>query len=65
MSKKETSYLIIKEYINSKGVIIPTILVNTVSEIMEFDEEEGAIKMAQLFEANSDSGWKYRVRKIG
>lgn len=64
MSKK-VSYVIVKNYINSRGVTIPTILINNVSEIMEFDDEDEATKIAATFEINSDSGWKYTVRKIG
>jgi len=64
MSKKTTSYLVVKEYVNDRGITIPTILVNNVSEIMEFDNEAEATKVAATFEANSDSGWKYKVRKI-
>jgi len=65
MSKRKTSYVIVKDYINSKNITIPTIIVNNVSEIMEFEDETSAIKTAAMFEANSDSGWKYTVRKIG
>jgi hypothetical protein len=64
MSRK-ASYVIVKNYINSRGVTIPTILVNNISEIMEFETDVEALKIASIFEANSDSGWKYEVRKIG
>jgi len=68
MSKKKTSYVIVKEYViqkkKMKDVIVPIVLVNNVSEIMEFDEADEALRLAQLFEANSDSGWTYKVRKI-
>jgi len=37
---------------------------NGLSEVMEFDDYDSANKMAQLFEVNSDSGWKYTIRKI-
>jgi len=65
MESKIESFVIVKEYINSKGVTIPTILINNISEIMEFDNEAEATNLARLFEANSDSGWFYKVRKIG
>lgn len=61
----KASYVIVKGYINSKGVTIPTILVDNLGEIMEFDDDAAATKLAATFEANSDSGWKYSVRKIG
>jgi len=59
-----TAFVIIKEVINSKGRTNPVILVNNISEIMEFDTVEEATAMAALFENNSDSGWKYKVREI-
>jgi hypothetical protein len=61
---KETSYVIYKQYINDKGVLMPIALINNVSEIMEFNDEDEAIRIATLFETNSDSGWKYVVKKI-
>tara|TARA_R110000868_G_scaffold76573_3_gene220117 strand:- start:4148 stop:4345 length:198 start_codon:yes stop_codon:yes gene_type:complete len=65
MSERKISYIIIKNYINSRGVTIPTILIDNIGEIMEFEEIEEATKLAMLFETNSDSGWKYTIRKIG
>jgi len=64
MSKK-ASYMVYKEYINSKGVMLPIMLVNNVSEIMEFNSKAEATEIAQMFESNSDSGWKYKVKKVG
>ncbi len=58
------SYIIIKKVENSRGVTVPIIMLNGLSEVMEFDDYESANKMAQLFEVNSDSGWKYTIRKI-
>ena len=58
------SYIIIKKVENSRGVTIPIIMLNGLSEVMEFDDYDSANKMAQLFEVNSDSGWKYIIRKI-
>lgn len=58
------SYIIIKKVENSRGVTVPIIMLNGLSEVMEFDDYDSANKMAQLFEVNSDSGWKYIIRKI-
>lgn len=58
------SYIIIKNTKNQFGVTVPIILLDGLSEVMEFDNYESANKMAQLFEVNSDSGWKYTVKKI-
>jgi len=43
---------------------IPVILLNTDTEIWEFDSIEEATKMKDIFETNSDSGHKYEVKKI-
>jgi 1,2-phenylacetyl-CoA epoxidase PaaB subunit len=45
------------------GVVLPVILVDSYSEIMSFETEEEALKMKDIFEANSDSGYKYLVKK--
>lgn len=58
------SYVIIKNVKNANGVTVPIILLDGLSEVMEFSDYEEANKIAQLFEINSDSGWKYTVRKI-
>lgn len=59
------SYIIIKKVENSRGVTVSIVMLNGLSEVMEFDNYEEANKMAQLFEVNSDSGWKYTIRRIG
>lgn len=58
------SYIIIKKVENSRGVTVPIVMLNGLSEVMEFDNYEEANKVAQLFEVNSDSGWKYTIRRI-
>lgn len=58
-------YVIIKQIWNSKGVIVNVILINAQSEIWEFDTYEEADKMREIFQSNSDSGYKYEVKKIG
>ncbi len=58
------SYVIIKNIKNTNGVTVPIILLDGLSEVMEFSDYEEANRIAQLFEINSDSGWKYTVRKI-
>ncbi len=42
---------------------IPVILVDSHSEIISFETEEEALKLKEIFEANSDSGHKYTVKK--
>lgn len=56
-------YVIIKYVPNRKNVLMPVILI-TGTEVMEFNTLEEAEKMKVIFESNSDSGYKYEVKKI-
>ena len=58
-------YVIIKEMPNQNGIIVNVILINSQSEVWEFDSFDEAEKVRSVFEANSDSGYKYTVKKIG
>jgi len=58
-------YVIIKEMPNQNGIIVNVILINSQSEVWEFDSFDEAEKVRTVFEANSDSGYKYTVKKIG
>jgi archaellum biogenesis ATPase FlaH len=40
------------------------ILVDSFSEIIEFDNKAEAQNLAGIFQSNSDSGYKYHIRKI-
>jgi hypothetical protein len=57
-------FVIIKHVKNKSGINVPVILINGDSEIWEFDTLEEAESMRVLFEQNSDSGYKYEVKKI-
>ena len=57
-------YVIIKNVKTGNKKRLPVILLNSESEIWEFDTFEQAEKMKSIFELNSDSGHKYEVRKI-
>lgn len=57
-------YVIIKHVKTDNRKRLPVILLNSESEIWEFDSIEEAEKMREIFELNSDSGHKYEVRKI-
>ena len=50
---------------NQNKVKIHVIIINSQSEIWEFDTYEEAEEMRKVFEANSDSGYTYTVKKIG
>lgn len=43
---------------------LPVILLNTDTEVWEFDTKEEAEKMKEIFQTNSDSGHVYEVKKI-
>lgn len=58
-------YVIVKHVkMNDNKKKIPVILLNTNTEIWEFESLEEATKMKEIFETNSDSGHKYEVKKI-
>lgn len=61
---KGEKYYIIKELLLPNGNIQNVILLDGGSEVLEFDDYDKAYYMARLFERNSDSGYKYTVRKI-
>ena len=43
---------------------VPVILLNTDSEVWEFETEKEAEDMKDIFQTNSDSGHVYEVKKI-
>lgn len=43
---------------------LPVILLNSDTEVWEFDTKEEAEKMKEIFQTNSDSGHVYEVKKI-
>lgn len=60
-------YVIIKN-VKKSGVTppkyLPVILLNSDNEVWEFDTEEDAETMKEIFQTNSDSGHIYEVKKI-
>jgi hypothetical protein len=60
-------YVIVKHVkVNSSSTSrkVPVILLNTDSEVWEFETEEDAEDMKDIFQTNSDSGHVYEVKKI-
>ena len=57
-------FVIVKIIKNNRGVEMPVIIIDTHNEVLEFDTFEEADKMRDIMEKNSDSGYKYEVRKI-
>jgi hypothetical protein len=43
---------------------VPVILLNSDTEVWEFETEKEAEKMKDIFQTNSDSGHVYEVKKI-
>jgi hypothetical protein len=61
---KQNIYCIIKELILPNNMKQTVILVDSISEIIEFDNKDEAQNLADIFESNSDSGYKYYIKKI-
>jgi hypothetical protein len=60
------SYVIIKMVKNLvRSTELPVIILDGEGEVLEFDTIEQAEDMRARFEINSDSGHKYRIKKIG
>lgn len=63
--ENEERYCIIKELVLPNGNKQNVILLDGGSEVLEFGTYKKASYFAQVFETNSDSGYRYFVRKIG
>jgi len=60
------SYIIIKKVKDaSREKELPVIILDSEDDVLEFDTKEEAEEIRLRFEVNSDSGYKYRVKKIG
>ena len=57
-------FVIVKIIKNERGIEIPIIIIDTQDEVLEFETYEEAEKMKDIMEKNSDSGYKYKVKKI-
>ena len=60
-------YVIVKHVRVSSSIPtkrLPVILLNSDNEVWEFETEEDAEKMKDIFQTNSDSGHTYEVKKI-
>jgi hypothetical protein len=44
---------------------LPVIILDSEDHVLEFNTKEEADEMRLRFEINSDSGYKYKVKKIG
>ena len=57
-------WVIVKMVENSNKVKLPVIILEGQNEIWEFESEEEATNMKNIFEANSDSGHEYLIKKL-
>lgn len=57
-------YIIIKHVKIHTDRILPVIMLDTQGEVWEFDNEDKAQEMVNLFNANTDSGHKYEVKNL-
>lgn len=61
--EKKDAYAIVK-ILKSGDKISSVLLLDSNTEIWEFDDIDEAQKVADILTKNSDSGWLYFVRKI-
>ena len=60
------SYIIIKMVKdNNREKELPVIILDIENEVLEFETKEVAERVRLQFEVNSDSGHKYKIKKIG
>ena len=44
--------------------VLPVIMLDSQGEVWEFDDKDKAQEMVNIFNANTDSGHKYEVKKV-
>ena len=49
---------------NNEGVELPVILLDSSDEVWEFLNKEEAEHISEILEKNSDSGYRYFVKKV-
>jgi uncharacterized Fe-S cluster-containing radical SAM superfamily enzyme len=60
------SYIIIKLIKDQKSdKELPVVILDTHGDILEYTTVEEAEEMRARFEVNSDSGYRYKIKKIG
>ncbi len=58
-------YVIVKHIKTKKtGKRLPVILIDSQSEILEFEEKKEAEKLCDILNANTDSGHVYTVKEV-
>ena len=56
-------YCIVK-YIKVEKKELPVIILNSQDEVLEFEKESQAQEMCDILQMNSDSGYRYIIKKI-
>ena len=60
------TYNIMKKMRDPKtGQVMMVLLLDGLSSVLEIEDLDQALKMALVFNQNSDSGWEYEVRAGG
>ena len=57
-------YCIIKLMKNVNGIELPVILLDNNDEVWEFDSADDAINISEILTKNSDSGYRYYIKKV-
>ena len=58
-------YVIVKNIKNKKTKkTLPVILIDSQSEILEFDTEQEASELCVILNVNTDSGYLYTIKKV-
>jgi hypothetical protein len=57
-------YCIIKLIKGTNGVELPVVMLDNMGEVWEFDNPDEAIRMSEILTKNSDSGYRYFVKKV-
>ncbi len=57
-------YCIVKVIKNVNGVDLPVVLLDSSDEVWEFSSLDEATRIAEILTKNSDSGYKYFVKKV-
>jgi hypothetical protein len=57
-------YVIIKHVKTQNNRLLPVIMLDTQSEVWEFDNKDKAQEMVNILNTNTDSGHKYEVKQV-
>ena len=57
-------YVIVKHVKTQNNRSLPVIMLDTQSEVWEFDNKDKAQEMVNILNTNTDSGHKYEVKKV-